>query len=61
MDDKRPWKLIRGICWIILSVGSFIYTFDGPPLQNILFGAAIALSISVTRDGWKEYELIKNK
>ena len=56
------WKLIRGICWTILSVSCFIYTLAPDNyLQGTIFGGCIVLALSITWDGYKEYKLSKTK
>lgn len=59
------WKLIRGIIWTVLSISLSIWSYvsDNGWLQLLIFSGCILLSLSVTRDGWKEYkvETIKNK
>ena len=53
------WKLIRGIGWTILSISLSIWSYvsENGWLQLAIFSGCILLSLSVTRDGWKEYKV----
>ena len=57
------WKLIRGILWVILSVSFSLWSYlnENGWLQLSIFILCIGVSISLLKDGWDEYKLIKKK